>query len=391
MPELENHTPFVNFRYYSSDSKGQDFGVLIVKATYSFSPSGRLLLAEEQAPMVFTDLCHGAVNVTSLRHPSDLVPNKPRTDVIVNAVARAPEGKPAESWICGLRLESRDGASIVDKSLRVTGPRRWQPRWKRPLSESESQEWQKHRRWFGNWELSQPEPITQLQLHYEYAYGGFKPKGFRDDGQTVREFDRRNPIGRGMLDEEWTDHTIAHAAPQIEAVDDLIREPYKIYAPQSFGPIPPAWNPRLPLGGTYDDKWRRETWPNWAADYDFAFHNSAHPDLICPGYLKGDERFTLTNLLVDRQRALIELPGDTILLDLIKPDGGVDQREMALDTVFLDVASDKRRKRHVFLSWRYNFQPDVYQTIRIFLGHLTMTSNAHEQASRIPGTERTTA
>ncbi len=344
---------------------GKEFGVVIVKGTYEFAPSGRLLLAEEQAALVFTDLCHGAVNVTSLRYPSDLVPNKPGTDIIVNAATWAPRGEPTSSWTCGLRVEARDGSAVVEKSLRVTGPRQWVPRWKKQLSERETQEWRKHRRWFEAWQLSEPEPISHLPLHYEYAYGGPKPIGEQENGESILDFDSRNPLGRGALHEGWSDPTTSHPAPQIEAVGDPISDPYKSYTPQSLGPIPPAWEPRLPLGGTYDDEWEENIWPNWPPDYQFAYNNSAHPDLICSDYLRGDERVTLANLIANEPTTVFDLPGDKIDLDLVRANGDYDRREMALDTVFLDIASDKRHRRHVFLTWRANFEPATYEHIRI--------------------------
>jgi hypothetical protein len=389
MPELKNFTPFPNFRYYSGDNTGKDFGVVIVKGTYTFSPSWRLLLAEEQAPMVFTDLCYGALNVTSLRHPSDLVPNKPSTDVIVNAIARSPDGKAVESWICGLRIEERDGSSIIDKELRITGPRQWMPRWKRSLSDREKQDWREHRRYFIGWELSAPAPIAELPLHYEYAYGGSKPIGRRENGDALLDFDPRNPLGRGAIDPQWSDHTIPQPAPQIEAVGEPIRDPYAAYTPESFGPIPPAWEPRLPLAGAYDEKWREEIWPDWPPDYKFAFHHSAHPDLICPRYLRGNERIKLSNLIAGHEDVQIELPGDRIVLDLVKADGEIDQREMSLDTVFLDIASDKRRRRHVFLSWRLNFEPNLYNGVRIALHRaVSMSPSASGRVSRTSDQER---
>jgi len=34
MPDLVNYAPFPNFRYYSSDTEGQKFSIVVVKATY---------------------------------------------------------------------------------------------------------------------------------------------------------------------------------------------------------------------------------------------------------------------------------------------------------------------------------------------------------------------
>ncbi len=284
MPELKNLTPFPNFRYYSRDNENREFGIVIVKATYEIAEDGTLVVAEEQAPMLFTDTCHGEVNLSSLWHPSDLVPYKPATDIIINAVAHAPRGEPTSDWLCGIKVSS-GATDLFSKQLRVTGPRQWQPVWKRKLSEKEASEWERHRRMFDHWELSPPTPTIKVPLRYEYAFGGEIQISITDDGALIYDTDHHNPLGCGKLNSEWSDHTKSVAAPQIESPDDPIKEPYKNYRPQNFGPIPPAWLPRRPLGGTYDEHWQDNVWPAWPTDYSFAYHNSAYPDLVIDPYL----------------------------------------------------------------------------------------------------------
>lgn len=364
MPQLVNYTPFPNFRYYSRDNKDREFGIVVVKATYELAPSGRLLVAEEQAPMVFTDLCHEEVNISSLWHPSDMVPNKPATDVIVNAVARAPGGTAQSSWACGLRIEDGDDVRL-EKNLRVTGPRQWQPHWKRKLSDAEKQEWQRHRRYFDGWVLSEPAPIAEVPLHYDYAFGGETPQGHDADGKPLFDTDHRNPLGRGKIDPDWTDHTVQVAAPQIECVNDPVSDPYQRMTPQSLGPIPPAWLPRRPLGGTYDQSWKDNIWPAWPPDYDFSYHNSAHPDLIVQPYLKGNERVVLTGLAGWNETVAIELPGERLCANFFTEEGVVERKDMILDTLFLDIAAKNRRDWRVFLSWRTTFEPEIYDEAEI--------------------------
>ncbi|WP_105403627.1 MULTISPECIES: DUF2169 family type VI secretion system accessory protein [Neorhizobium] len=380
MPELINNTPFPNFRYYSSDSENREFGIVIVKATYEIAPSGRLLVAEEQAPMVFTDLCYGAVNVTSLWHPSDMVPNKPATDVIFNAVARVAGGAPKQSWECGVVIED-DGAPRLEKRLRVTGPRQWQPRWKRNLSEAEKEKWRKHLGYFDRWQLSEPEAISELPLRYEYAYGGEIPKGQNENGDRLFDTDTRNPLGCGKLDKEWSNHTAPQPAPQIESLAEPISEPYKDYTPQSLGPIPPAWDPRLPLAGTYDQNWTDNIWPAWAPDYSFAYHNSAHPDLIVKPHLKGHERVRLLGLCVNADEFSFFLPDESLSVDFVTEDGEIETRDMILDTVFLDVAAVSRRNWRIFLSWRINFPPGIYE--QAFLNHDRKFGLRRPEASKL--------
>ncbi|NTF08910.1 DUF2169 domain-containing protein [Agrobacterium rubi] len=365
MPELKNLTPFPNFRYYSRDNENRELGIVIVKATYEIADDGTLVVAEEQAPTVFTDKCHGDVNVSSLWHPSDLVPSKPATDIIVNAVARAPDGKPSPSWECGISFE-RNGQVLLDKRLRVTGPRWWRPVWKRELREHEIANWRDHRRLFVRWELLEPEPIAKLALHYEYAFGGELETGHDDEGNTRFDTDHHNPIGIGKIDREYSDHTIDIPAPQIESPDDPIIDPYKSYAPVSFGPIPPAWLPLRPLGGTYDQDWIDNIWPAWPSDYSFAYHNAAHPDLIVSPYLRKGDTICLTNI-TEGGKLLFSLPRTIVMVDFVRADGTVSREEMILDTVFIDVAATRRRDWRIYLSWRVRFEPDIYSEAIVHL------------------------
>ena len=359
MPELQNFTPYPNFRYYSRDNEDREFGIIIVKATYEFGPSSRLMVAEEQAPMVFTDKCHGAVNVSSLWHPSDLVPHKPATDLIINAVARTPDGRVRPAWECGVAI-NRAGAAIFAKKLRVTGPREWRPVWKRELNTEEVKNWPQYRKHFRYWELSEPEPVSSLPLRYEYAYGGEIAMGEDDEGNPLFDTSHYNPLGRGKIDREWTDHTKTVPAPQIEDVDDPIADPYAVYKAQGLGPIPPAWLPRRPLGGTYDQKWIDTTWPAWPADYSFAYHNSAHPDLIISPYLIGGEEVVLTGLAQREEPVRFRLPHEQTLVEFVGENREPLRAPMALDTVFLDFAGRHQRDWRIFLSWRVNFEPDVF-------------------------------
>ena len=315
--------------------------------------------------MVFTDLCHGEVNVTSLWHPSDMVPHKPATDIIVNAVARVSGSEPKPSWSCGLRIEGSEGVRL-EKRLTVTGPREWRPRWHRTLRESEKAEWQKHRRAFAGWELSEPEPCAALPLHYEYAYGGEIPQGEDEDGQPLFDTDHRNPLGRGKIDRDWSDHTEAQPAPRIEDPDQPVSDPYAEMLPQAFGPIPPAWLPRRPLGGTYDQNWQDNIWPAWPPDYDFAYHNSAHPDLIVKPHLVGDERIVLTGLSAFADEVVLTLPGEGVSVAFVTEEDELERRPMVLDTVFLDIAAEHPADWRVYLGWRVTFEPDLYREARIY-------------------------
>ncbi len=197
--------------------------------------------------------------------------------------------------------------------------------------------------------------------------------GADEEGRPLLDTDHRNPLGRGKMSAEQTDHTKPVAAPQIEDIDAPVCEPFKDYAPQSLSPIPPAWLPRRPLGGTYDQNWIDTVWPAWPADYDFAYHNSAHPDLIVKPYLKGGEKVILSGLSSWAKIVEFDLPGEDLFVDFVREDGTSERARMNLDTVFLDIGPKALHSWRVYLSWRVNFEPDAFETAVIH-----SSTGAHE-------------
>lgn len=322
---VRNLTPFAQLIYANEDAQGRQFDILIVKQSYHLTDDFMLERSPEQEPLNFSDTCFGEVNVTSLRYPSDLVPYKPATDVIVIADAFAPGGKPVPEWEVSVQ------AGPVAQRLRVSGPREWQRRW-------------------GKWRLTDPQSIARVPLRYEFAYGGECPGP--DDSILT---DERNPIGRGMAHPDTHSKDQPILVPQVLASGARLSDPFRKPDPAGFGPIPPAWLPRRPLGGTYDDDWLANTWPHWAADYDFAFHNSAARGMKARGFLQGDEMIRLTGLHPERAEIAFQLPGDAVIAHLLDRD---EQRRMVrlnLDTVYIDILDAAPEDCLIALTWRMAF------------------------------------
>lgn len=355
--EVRNYTPFPNLRFTGMDNAGTLFGVLLVKGTFSITPDGAMVPADEQAPVLLTDAYHGDLFTTSLWIPSDLAPHKPRTDVILNAVARAPGGKPLPTWECGIEVS---GARPLRKVLRVTGPRSWEPVWLGPAGERVGAPDDRRLARFLRWRLSPSAPAAEVPIRYELAFGGMlaKPQGVDEQGRErppYLEPWQHNPIGCGWINRELTPTDQARPAPQVEDPHDPIRNPFATHTPQGFSPIPPDWLPRRPLGGTYDQAWMEGVWPSWPADYDFAYHNAAHPDLIHPGFLDGDETVTLWGLDGRPDQQMLRLPALTCIVEQTFTDGSVHEIRMALDTLVLDVADPDPEEHRAFVSWRTTF------------------------------------
>jgi hypothetical protein len=377
MTEINNFTPFPHLRFSNSDNQGREFGVVMVKAAFDIGEDGACLLSSEQEPFSFTDACHGEVNVTSLKTPSDFVSYKPNADLVFDAIAHSPTGKPAKSWIVGIKVSSNEG-TLLEKQIRVTGPRYWVPKWTRKLNAEEAKNWRRHKAFFSGWELSEPQPVLQVPIRYELAFGGSVAKGTDDDGNQLIEAYQYNPLGVGLLDRKWSDHTQTHLAPQVEAINDPIREPYKHYKPVGFGPIPPAWLPRRELGGTFDQNWIDTVWPRWPKDYDFAYNNSAAQGLVLDGYPDGDLQFELRNIR-DRQSDFnLRIPDPQLYFALKMRRGNVQLIRPCLDTVILSVAANDTFECRACYVWRTPFLEPETSSISVYCATSTAQAPSFE-------------
>lgn len=380
--EITNLTPFANMRFSNLDKHGLEFGVFMVKGTWDIPQDRECVLSEEQEPFVFTDEYHGELNFSALRYPSDFVPYKPVTDIILDATAYAPDGIPSREWTVGVRIFDAKGL-VCMKALKITGPRSWIPKWKRALSDEEKSNWKDYRDLFDGWELSEPEPITKLPIRYEYAYGGLFLKGTKEDGSDDYEVFDQNLVGRGWIHPELTDHTQPVPAPQIEDLDDPIVDPYRHYKPQGFGPVPPSWQPRLALGGTYDQNWLENIHPNWPPDYDFGFHNSASDGLKAARHVEGDLVFELVGLHPEQRKWVFKLPdpGTHVLLDHDENDFATNTSRRvraALDTVFLEISEKDHDDPRIYCNWRVMFNLDEVNLI--YLAALSFEDRAEVEA-----------
>ncbi len=315
--ELRNHTPFSPLCFESRDPQRMDFGVCVLRGTFVIRPDQRLRPDPEQAPLVMADAYHGEPGESSLRIETNLAPFKPKTDIHIEALAHSPDGQPRPRWRVGLQIGE------LQRLLEVTGPRGWQ-------------------RSLGRWTLTDPKPITELPLRYEYAYGG----GWQLLAQGEAGACMENPVGLGLSDPRLRAAPDWVFAPQI--VDPAQANPAfdTPIAVKGFGPMPPSWSPRLQHAGTFDTVWEKTRWPELPEDFDYAFYNSAHPDLIYPGYLQGDE--TLHTLCLTPGKHLrFALPGYQLGLLLRREDGRINLLPMQLDSLHLDLI-----RMRAYLTWR---------------------------------------
>jgi len=268
MLQLINNTSFCAEKAALVGPDGDQFWVVIVKATYLLNEDGSVDPHPEPEPVCLSPRYSGEAGKSSLLREGEMVFDHPGTDITLLATARAPHEIPVRS------LNVTVSVGSTTQTLRIFGERFWQ------------------KGVFG-FSMTEPEPFTVQPIMYEQAYGGTNIVA-EETGQ--QEKDSRNPIGRGFASSANT--LIGKPLPNIEDPHHLIRSWNDRPQPAGFGPIPPMWSPRLEYAGTFDDRWRNQRMPLWPEDYDPRQTQAAHPSLVSEQPFRGGEQVILTNLTV---------------------------------------------------------------------------------------------
>lgn len=339
--EYRDLSPLETITFDTLDKEEREYHVVVMRGTFDITHDGLLCLTEEQSPLVATDEYHGKTNQSSVRQESDLAPFKPKCDIILDATAYAPGGKPVKAFMVGVRVtgSSPDASLICEKKLVITGPCHWTPNL------------------IGGWTINPPSPLSTLPLRYENSFGGLVTVYDEETERDRTDCYPRNPLGVGWWP-QWAHKEAKRRkrvpAPQIWGTEDTDMAFGKEHEPQGFGPICRSWQPRLKLAGTYDEDWQAGRWPNLPDDFDFGYWNCAHPDLQVP-HLNGDEEIHLTNLTPSGTQTII-LPGHTPFVLVRREDGEIQEAPAHLDTVFIEPDQEK-----VALVWRATIptEPEV--------------------------------
>lgn len=303
MAIFTNFTPFSVAEYVGLDGEGTEFYVAVVKATFGWEPDGSTQLLEASQPVAEEDVYAGEKGASSVVLEMDLVPHKPRVDVVLLGELELPTAVDAVDVT--LQVGKR-----VQKTLRVVGERVWAGGGMvAPV-------------------LSKPVRFTRMPIAWERSFGGTAP----DKPEHV---ELRNPSGTGLVDSARAAEGLR--APNFEDPRNPIRSPKDRPAPVGFGPVGRHWQPRLSRAGTYDARWEEERAPLLPEDFDPRFYNCAPEDQQLESYLPGEEvRLTyLTRQGHDR----FLLPDWRVPVTFIDAHDEQARRELRPDTIIIEPAA----------------------------------------------------
>ncbi len=254
-------------------------------------------LADEQAPPPAENQHTGDPATSGLRSCHQAVYARPGTDICVQGHVWAPGGRPVTAVKASVSV-GRHQAQVI-----VVGDRVWAQK-------------------IGGVAPSDPRPFDRMPIEYERSFGG--------------PSEARNPVGCGLY--RNAREANAKRMPNFEHYRNYLTSPSQRPTPVGLGPIPPNWQPRLSLSGTYDAQWQEQRMPYWPLDLDMRFFHSAHALLQMPQHLSGDEQLRLEGLHPDGL-ILFQLPA--LRLQLSNQFSDRKNRQlMVLDG--LDLDSDKR-------------------------------------------------
>ncbi|MBA5639784.1 DUF2169 domain-containing protein [Duganella sp. LX20W] len=387
--DVVNHTPFPAAAFNAVDQHDQQFQVFVLRQTLSFG-SGQLEYAEKQQPLCAADSPFEDGTSAGIRQESDYCPFKPKCDVILHAVARAPNGVEVRDFPVRLAVGRGSGKNLkilIDKTLRVMGERSFKKRiWPLRLLQ-----------WVikwgtltlvrpNPWKLTRAKKFKSLPLRDEHAYGGqcrinqgerdarWVPKAHRltaeqlashpDAGKSgvtmpvAHAMCAANSIGVGFAPHWYLKAALKSMmpAPRIERAGAPItaRQFWRLQKPSKknvkiepvgLGVRSKLHPERRALLGTASNAFAH-TMASLPGDFDFGMWNAASPDQQVDG-LTGGDVIELVNLCPTDVPGLhldkmgytylrIHLPEHECFV-LLRPDEGpATTRPLVIDTVLIE-------------------------------------------------------
>jgi hypothetical protein len=293
---------------------------VLLKRSYTIVPGQRCQRAPKDRKLVAADTHFGDPMNSTVQYEADFVPFKLATDVVVNASAYAPDGKPVHELVASVGIDD-----TVVRSVHVIGDRC------------------AHYRSGGDPVFGDPEPFTVMPVRYERAFGGVD---VLSDPKVPCVYGR-NHLGRGFAIRSAAEVVENLTLPNIELPTDRLTPErlccgHFIHAdelpePAGFGWYMKMWRPRMLLAGVMPadaalarelrQACRQAVPVQQRAMYDqtelppmnFRFFNGASNGLVLP-YLRGDE-VVRTKHLTPLGRMDFMLPGEAPRIGIDIGDG----------------------------------------------------------------------
>ncbi|HTQ05189.1 MAG TPA: DUF2169 domain-containing protein [Polyangiaceae bacterium] len=274
---IKNARLFPTAITYGKNSPVEPFVSVLVKATFRLeSRREPARVADEQFPVFTADAPYDPENPAGpLEFESDLVPFKPRADIVLVGKAHAPYSRPVRS------LDVTIQVGATRRVLRVFGDRAWSftdPRAVAPL-------------------IAGPAEFVEMPLTYDRAFGGVDERaGLDPEVPSFRPWCEWNYLGRGFCGARTVESIDRKPLPNVEDPENLVRSWDSRPLPVGCGFFPRNSKPRSLFAGTYDDKWKATRAPEPPEDFRFDLYNGADRSLQVPNYLAGNEFVSLENV-----------------------------------------------------------------------------------------------
>jgi hypothetical protein len=216
MIELNNRSSYAAGVFPCWSASGEPQYTLVVKKVYEYDANGSLSLLRTTPDLILADQYFAEPGQSSVVYPSEIVPFKFGSEVIVTGKVFPPVKQPPVVMEATVGLRFPNGRHW-SKSLLVIGERQWQSALLGTVA-------------------SDPTYLKPIELVYEYAFGGKCP-------ENPENHCLANPVGRGFgLSRRKARGT---QLPQFETPGNLIHKPGQTVPVAGFSAIPSHWAPRI--------------------------------------------------------------------------------------------------------------------------------------------------
>jgi hypothetical protein len=214
-----------------------------------------------------------------------------------------------------------------------------------------------------------------MPISYDNAFGGIDNTHKKEKRHSKY---LTNPVGVGFHSNLKAKFVHNKPLPNTEEPGKHIRKPNRNYNPMAFGPVARAWQPRVRLAGTYDQKWLDETFPFLPDDFQDEYYQVAPTDQQMD-YPIGGEKVELINLTKSRHTNF-KLPTIKMPIQFFYKNGGRREMQGNIDTLLFEPELER-----FSMSWRCcaPLHKNIFEIDRVVVGHKSRIW--YREAGLLPG------